>query len=578
MGDRTADKASTYVETSLVSGKQIHKRLIVCCDGTWNAGDLESKSLTNVAKIARCISDVDSWKGRDEEITYTQIVHYQPGVGMGTSKAANVYDAMTGRGLSKAIRAAYTFICLNWSTEKDEIVLIGFSRGAFTVRCVAQFIEEVGLLTKSGLRHLPRLFKMWKKLKPREDFRNAWDLLKKRCEDLVDWKELVQEVEIQACAVWDTVSAVGFPMAAKIPRPPQSRYCTVGKTIPTKVKFAVQALALDERRRHFEPMIWEARDDGERKKLSQCWFAGNHGDVGGGNKDMTLANITLAWMIGQLTDKIQFNRDNLWAITTTRSWSRPSATDNPEASETSRDERDCKVVATAPISSKLLRSEDSWASFFQRRLGGAKSRRSHQDNTSIHYSFEGDILDKWAKHILCAHINLKQARDSREYTAVQTGSPSYSRRVKEVLLPEASYEALIPIAAILSAFHRLAKYQPHNGKPLNHILEQVKAQSQSRDTSNQDVAARTLIQPKFKFEGPKVEPTDPQDSSATPPELVLRGEPGKPVLVLTRTFRLLMGRAHVLPDRSGPQQNHAKKNDDEIRPCKFCAKIWPPDT
>lgn len=145
-------------------------------------------------------------------------------------------------------------------------------------------------------------------------------------------------------------------------------------------------------------------------------------------------------------------------------------------------------------------------------------------------------------------------------------------------MPEASYEALIPIAAILSAFHRLAKYQPHNGKPLNHILEQVKAQSQSRDTSNQDVAARTLIQPKFKFEGPKVEPTDPQDSSATPPELVLRGEPGKPVLVLTRTFRLLMGRAHVLPDRSGPQQNHAKKNDDEIRPCKFCAKIWPPDT
>ncbi len=259
---------------------------------------------------------------------------------------------MSFAGLSKTIRAAYTFLCLNWSTEKDEIVLIGFSRGAFTVRCVAQFIQEVGLLTKTGLRHLPLLFKIWKKLEPGQGVGDAGEVLRKRCAALVEWKELVQGVDIQACAVWDTVSAVGIPMARKIPRPPRRSYRTVGKTIPQNVKFAVQALALDERRRHYEPMVWETPTD-PTQKLSQCWFAGNHGDVGGGNKDMTLANITLAWMIGQLTDKIQFNRDNLWAITTTRSWSRPSAADNSEAPKTSGDERDCKVVATALVSSKL---------------------------------------------------------------------------------------------------------------------------------------------------------------------------------------------------------------------------------
>ncbi|XP_014550082.1 hypothetical protein COCVIDRAFT_64698, partial [Bipolaris victoriae FI3] len=223
-----------------------HKRLIVCCDGTWNSGDLEGKALTNVAKIARCISDKDDWKPkgqdgitRESRKTYIQIVHYQPGVGLGTGKVSNTWDAMTGRGLSKAIRSAYTFICLNWSSQDDQIVLIGFSRGAFTVRCVAQLIEEVGF-------------------------------------------------------------AIGFPMAAHLPQLPRRKYCTVDDVVPRKIKFAVQALALDERRRHFKPMVWSPLEDGASQTLKQRWFTGNHSDIGGGNKDMTLANITLAWMIGQL--------------------------------------------------------------------------------------------------------------------------------------------------------------------------------------------------------------------------------------------------------------------------------------
>jgi hypothetical protein len=78
------------------------KRLIVCCDGTWNAPDIDGKSLTNVARITRCISDVDEWKEKDpakpERPTYSQIVHYQPGVGVGTGSFSNVWDGMTGRG------------------------------------------------------------------------------------------------------------------------------------------------------------------------------------------------------------------------------------------------------------------------------------------------------------------------------------------------------------------------------------------------------------------------------------------------------------------------------------------------
>lgn len=231
-------------------------------------------------------------------------------------------------------------------------MLIGFSRGAFTVRCVAQFIHDVGLLTKSGLRHLPELFKMWKRLDPKSStYRNQRGDLDKRCKDLESWGELMREsperrkIRVQACVVWDTVRAMNQP-----------KYRTVGQEIPRNVKLAVQALAIDEPRHLFKPMEWCEPPEGTDQVLKQRWFAGNHSDIGGGNKDMTNANITLAWVIGQLTRTIQFREENLWTITTTRSWSKPSPLFQPP-SETRRNSvhrtKLCRVVATTPISSNL---------------------------------------------------------------------------------------------------------------------------------------------------------------------------------------------------------------------------------
>ena len=48
-----------------------------------------------------------------------------------------------------------------------------------------------------------------------------------------------------------------------------------------------------------------------RKRLRQVWFAGSHGNVGGGCDDQELANITLAWMMAQLSPWLDFNRSYL---------------------------------------------------------------------------------------------------------------------------------------------------------------------------------------------------------------------------------------------------------------------------
>lgn len=59
----------------------------------------------------------------------------------------------------------YNFICANY-VDGDSIILIGFSRGAFTARSVADMVASLGLLTPDGLDHFYAVF---------EDYENMGD-------------------------------------------------------------------------------------------------------------------------------------------------------------------------------------------------------------------------------------------------------------------------------------------------------------------------------------------------------------------------------------------------------------------
>ena len=195
---------------------------------------------------------------------------------------------------------------------EDEIVLIGFSRAAFTVRCVATFIHDIGVLTKRGLGFLPELFELWKRRDETQD--ELGENARKLRDELAEKGELRRGISIEACAVWDTVEALGPRMLAGIPQPTPRRISFINSELCPNIKLAIQALALNEKRRHFKPVLWENPSD--QQKLSQCWFLGTHSDVGGGNADMGLANIALAWMIAQLRSVIEFDPETICDITT----------------------------------------------------------------------------------------------------------------------------------------------------------------------------------------------------------------------------------------------------------------------
>src|ERR1041384_6013331 len=116
------------------------KRLIVCCDGTWNTPEQEENNApcpTNVVRLFNSLADQDA--NGNEQLNY-----YHPGVGTDGSLLAKTAGGMYGEGLDKNIKSAYSWLA-NHYEDGDAIYVFGFSRGAYTVRSLSGLIGRCGL-------------------------------------------------------------------------------------------------------------------------------------------------------------------------------------------------------------------------------------------------------------------------------------------------------------------------------------------------------------------------------------------------------------------------------------------------
>lgn len=264
------------------------KTLVICCDGTWNSPDQKGRP-TNVTKMTRAILPRKA-DGR------TQLVYYDEGVGTGNLTDRVVGGAL-GIGLGKNVQEAYRFLALNFEPG-DEIVMFGFSRGAFTVRSLAGLVNLVGLLHKGDLDHMDDIWSYYR-TKPSE-----------RTPDLLYGAERIAERQpgIDLLGVWDTVGALGIPgnLLGRIGR---RRYEFHDVTLGPKTKRAYQALAIDEHRRTFSAAVWDTRAVGETQDVDQVWFAGAHSNVGGGYPNATLSDQAFIWMVQKARCLLEFDED-----------------------------------------------------------------------------------------------------------------------------------------------------------------------------------------------------------------------------------------------------------------------------
>ena len=258
------------------------RRLVLCCDGTWNSAD--SPRATNIEKISRCIETNSEKSGNEQVVEYIR--------GVGTSYRVDKWlGGWLGLGLTTSILDAYRWLVLNYS-DGDEIFIFGFSRGAYMARSLGGMINKVGLLEKdSGFG--PDLLSQARKIYSTPD--NA-----AQAKEFRERHSYPVGPGIHFLGVFDTVGALGLPA-------PMNLWNTTFNDVKfnSRVVNGRHALAIDERRRAFTPTLWKPADDQAAispKSVRQVWFRGAHSDVGGGYPETGLSDITLKWMIDEAED------------------------------------------------------------------------------------------------------------------------------------------------------------------------------------------------------------------------------------------------------------------------------------
>jgi uncharacterized protein (DUF2235 family) len=289
------------------------KNILIFADGTGNEGGLlPDESRTNVYKLFSATRvDPDSWIKPSEQLAF-----YIPGIGTPNPgeytsakkrRHAKIQQMIAG-GLTKKITDCYVAIISTWQPG-DRIYLFGFSRGAYTVRCLAHVLELIGIPKTENSSGKPI------NLEPtalRSTAKTAVKILYKwglPVTNIDERNKLAAEFcKTHAChvgpeigaipyfiGVWDTVAAIGWTRIFP------TKY---DMHFPKEVRFARHATSIDEYRKSFPRVQWGGSGTvsnpkpGELPQFQQIWFAGNHADIGGSypENESRLSDIVLKWM------------------------------------------------------------------------------------------------------------------------------------------------------------------------------------------------------------------------------------------------------------------------------------------
>jgi len=128
------------------------KLILIFSDGTGQIGGVRpDQRLSNIYKMYRAMRP-----GPDSPIEpHEQVAFYDPGLGAGETdgfsfrRLRNVLSAAVGTGIDQNVIDCYAAIIAHYQPG-DRICLFGFSRGAYTVRSLANVLNLCGVPTKGA--------------------------------------------------------------------------------------------------------------------------------------------------------------------------------------------------------------------------------------------------------------------------------------------------------------------------------------------------------------------------------------------------------------------------------------------
>lgn len=252
------------------------KRLVCLLDGNC-CDDDGAATPTNVAKLGRAILLKDGNNIR-------QLVRYV--VGPSPAKRLTSLKDAFGVAMSDRMRAAYQFLT-NVYEPGDEIYLFGFSRGAYEARSLASFLTLFGVARREGGFDIDHAWSIYRRREKRRNFDTVAEI-SASCH---------YPVRIRCLGLWDTVENTGNPYRSR--GSSSRRFGRHDTRLHDTIDVALHALSIDEPRRRFQPTLLTYPDNvalPTYQHVEQTWFAGTHGDVGGGWPESELSDIALLWM------------------------------------------------------------------------------------------------------------------------------------------------------------------------------------------------------------------------------------------------------------------------------------------
>ncbi|MBS2211751.1 DUF2235 domain-containing protein [Carboxylicivirga mesophila] len=196
------------------------------------SGKEEDDSITNVLKFHLLLGGQLKEEYGKTQLSNGSYTFYYHGIGT----YGNFFQRKFNAGLSKESKDVKTILedaskNFNdyYSEDIDYIVVTGFSRGAALARRFAAIINST----------------------------------------------VNRQIVIEG--VFDTVASIGMPNFRKEDRPSSDVVFEHGHTLPSNVLKALHLVSLDDKRKVFQPTLMN-----KDERVTEIWFPGAHGDVGGG--------------------------------------------------------------------------------------------------------------------------------------------------------------------------------------------------------------------------------------------------------------------------------------------------------
>ncbi len=363
------------------------RNILIFSDGTGLCGGLfPDEQISNIYKLYRATRS-----GPCSTVNpLRQLAFYDPGLGSQDDNGRipigwvrSLYNALsqsTGLGIYSNIRDCYAALLKLWRPG-DRIYLFGFSRGAYTVRCLGGVLSLCGMplheadgsplryddaslnaIAHEAVKHVYQYgasikddpFKALRRERGRafrERYGSDTDGRANELPYFIGVFDTVASLGVPSTLRWGIAALAGVAVVGLGALIGWRTGWGIGQSVLTtgciafflstffylkthlywhpvrkrfflanwsmqfydlklnpRVGYARHAISIDEDRTDFQNVPWEFAGDckiralGEAQLLHQVWFAGCHGDIGGGyeENEARLSDMALNWMVEQL--------------------------------------------------------------------------------------------------------------------------------------------------------------------------------------------------------------------------------------------------------------------------------------